>query len=169
MYYYLNCFFIYSILGHILETIFSMLGNDNFKSGFLYGWWTPVYGIGAITILFISNYLFKNLHMPRFWETVIMFFVVSIVLSTLEALGGVLIEKTYGKVFWDYSNQRFHIGHYISLEMTLVWGIASVIFVYIIHPLLDGLIKKIPKWVTIILIALFAFDFVKTFLDKRKK
>ena len=58
MYYYLNCFFIYSILGHLLETVFSMLGNNNFKSGFLYGWWTPVYGIGAVTILFISNYLF---------------------------------------------------------------------------------------------------------------
>lgn len=169
MYYYLNCFFIYSILGHLLETVFSMLGNNNFKSGFLYGWWTPVYGIGAVTILFISNYLFKNLHMPRFWETVIMFFVVAIVLSALEALGGVLIEKTLGKVFWDYSNQRFHIGHYISLEMTLVWGVASIIFIYIIHPLLDNLIKKVPKWVTIILLILFVFDFTKTFIDKRKK
>ena len=169
MYYYLNCFFIYSILGHLLETVFSMLGNNNFKSGFLYGWWTIVYGIGAVTILFISNYLFKNLHMPRFWETVIMFFVVAIVLSALEALGGVLIEKTFGKVFWDYSNQRFHIGHYISLEMTLVWGVASIIFVYIIHPLLDNLIKKVPKWVTIILLILFVFDFTKTFIDKRKK
>ena len=169
MYYYLNCFFIYSIFGHLLETVFSMLGNNNFKSGFLYGWWTPVYGIGAVTILFISNYLFKNLHMPRFWETVIMFFVVAIVLSALEALGGVLIEKTFGKVFWDYSNQRFHIGHYISLEMTLTWGVASIIFIYIIHPLLDSLIKKVPKWVTIILLILFVFDFAKTFVDKRKK
>lgn len=169
MYYYLNCFFIYSILGHLLETVFSMLGNNNFKSGFLYGWWTPVYGIGAVTILFISNYLFKNLHMPRFWETVIMFFVVGIVLSAIEALGGVLIEKIFGKVFWDYSNQRFHIGHYISLEMTLVWGIASIIFVYIVHPMLYFLIKKIPSWVTIIFIVLFIFDLSKTFIDKKLK
>ena len=107
--------------------------------------------------------------MPRFWETIIMFFVVAIVLSSLEALGGVLIEKTFGKVFWDYSSQRFHIGHYISLEMTLVWGVASIIFIYIIHPLLDNLIKKVPKWVTIILLILFVFDFAKTFVDKRKK
>lgn len=78
--YYLNCFFIYSILGHVLETIISLITKNGFKSGFLYGWWTPVYGIGAITILFISKYLFKNLHMPRIWETVITFFVVAIVL-----------------------------------------------------------------------------------------
>lgn len=166
--YYLNCFFIYSILGHLMETITALITGNGFKSGFLYGWWTPVYGIGAVTILSVSEYLFKNLHMHRFWETIVMFFVVGIVLSTLEALGGVLIEKIFGIVFWDYSNQKFHIGHYISLEMTLVWGVASVIFVYVIHPLLKGLIKKIPAWVTIILILLFLFDCTKTFVDKRK-
>lgn len=98
-----------------------------------------------------------------------MFFVVAIVLSFLEALGGVLIEKIFGEVFWDYSSQKFHIGHYISLEMTLVWGVASVIFIYVINPLLDGLIKKIPTWVTIIFIILFIFDCTKTFITKKKK
>lgn len=166
--YYLNCFFIYSILGHIIETLTALITGNGFKSGILTGWWTPVYGIGAVTILFVSEYLFKNLHMHRFWETVIMFFVVAIVLSTLEALGGVLIEKIFGEVFWDYSQQKFHIGHYISLEMTLVWGVASIIFIYIIHPLLKGLIKKIPIWVTIILIVLFLFDCAKTFISKKK-
>lgn len=165
--YYLNCFFIYSILGHILETLIAFITHTNFKSGILNGWWTPVYGIGAVTILFVSQYLFKNLHMNRVYETLIVFFVVAIVLSTLEALGGVLIEKLFGMVFWDYSQQRFHIGHYISLEMTLVWGIASVIFIYIVHPLLNGLIKKIPSWVTIILVVLFLFDCTKTFIKKK--
>ncbi len=165
--YYLNCFFIYSILGYFLETIMALITGNGFKSGILNGWWTPVYGIGAVTILFVSEYLFKNLHMHRFWETVIMFFVVAIVLSTLEALGGVLIEKIFGEVFWDYSSQKFHIGHYISLEMTLVWGIASVIFIYIIHPLLDGIIKKIPVWITILLTILFLLDCTKTFIDKK--
>ena len=97
-----------------------------------------------------------------------MFFVVAIVLSTIEAIGGVLIEKIYDKVFWDYSQHKFHIGHYISLEMTLVWGISSVIFVYLIHPILDGIIKKIPRWVTFILITLFIADNVKTFIDNKK-
>ena len=165
--FYLNCFFVYSILGHLLETLVAIITKTNFKSGFLYGWWTPVYGIGAVTILFISNYLFKNLHMPRFWETVIMFFVVAIVLSTLEALGGVLLEKVWNHVFWDYNSHKYHIGKYISLEMTLLWGVASVIFIYLIHPVLEGIIKKIPKWVTITLVFLYLFDNVKTFIDKR--
>lgn len=165
--YYLNCFFIYSILGYILETTVALVTHTNFKSGILNGWWTPVYGVGAITILFISMYLFRNLHMHRFWETVIMFFVVAIVLSTLEALGGVLIEKIFGEVFWDYSQHKFHIGHYVSLEMTIMWGISSIIFIYVINPLLEGLIKKIPVWITILLIILFLFDCTKTFVDKK--
>ena len=166
--YYLNCFFIYSILGHLIETIVALVTHTNFKSGILYGWWTPVYGFGAITILFVSRYLFKNLHMPRFWETIIMLIVVAIVLSTLEALGGVLIEKLYGKVFWNYSNHKYHIGKYISLEMTLVWGVASVLFVYVINPMLDGIIKKVPKSVTLILVILFIIDSVTTFIENKK-
>lgn len=165
---YLNCFFVYSILGHILESIVAIIFKTNFKSGFLYGWWTPVYGVGAVIILFVSEYLFKNLHMHRFWETIIMFFALAIVLSTIEALGGVLIEKIFGEIFWNYSNQRFNIGRYISLEMTLIWGITSIIFVYVIHPLLIGLIKKIPSYITIFLVMLFLFDITKTIVKKGK-
>lgn len=166
--YYLNCFFVYSILGHILETLVAFLTHTNFKSGILNGFWTPVYGIGAVTILFVSEYLFKNLHMNRVYETVIVFFVVAIVLSTLEALGGVLIEKIFGITFWNYNSHKYHIGKYISLEMTFVWGIASIIFIYIIHPLLKGIIKKIPGWLTILLLILFIMDCMKTFIDKKK-
>ena len=165
--FYVNCFFVYSILGYILETVVSLITKSNFKSGILTGPWTIVYGIGALVILFTSNYLFKNLHMNRVIETIVLFFVIGIILSFLEALGGVLTEKIFGKVFWDYSSQKYHIGHYISLEMTLVWSVASIIFIYVIHPLLKNLIKKIPLFITIILIGLFLFDVLKTFINKK--
>ena len=165
--YYLNCFFVYSILGYFLETIISIITKSGFKSGILSGFWTPVYGIGAVTILFVSNYLFKNLHMNRILETLIMFLVIGIILSFLEALGGILIEKLFGEVFWDYSSHKFHIGNYISLEMTLVWSFTSLIFIYLIHPLLKGIIKKIPMWITVILILLFLCDSIQTFIRKR--
>ncbi len=166
--YYLNCFFVYSILGYLLETIIALITHTNFKSGILNGFWTPVYGIGAITILFVAEYLFKNLHMPRLLETIVMFFSVAIILSFLEALGGVLIEKMFGITFWNYDSHKYHIGKFISLEMTITWGIVSIIFIYLIHPLLSGLIKKIPSWITIILVMLFIIDCTKTFIDKRK-
>lgn len=164
---YLNCFFVYSILGYFLETTIAFITNANFKSGILNGFWTPVYGIGAVTILFISNYLFKNLHMNRILESIIVFFVVAIVLSFLEALGGVLIEKLFNITFWDYSSQKYNIGKYISLGMTITWGVASIIFIYIIYPLLNNLIKKIPSFVTVIFIVLFVMDAIITFINKK--
>lgn len=166
--YYINCFFIYSIFGYFIETIFSFFLNSSFKSGILYGPWTPVYGVGAVVILFISNYLFKNLHMNRIIETIIMFLVVAVVLSFIEALGGVLIEKIFKITFWDYTSYKFNIGKYVSLEMSLVWAVGSIIFIYVIHPLFKKIILKIPSWLTIFLIILFLFDSFKTFLNKEK-
>lgn len=48
--YFLNCFFIYSILGFILECLFTLITKNHFASEILYGPWTPVYGFGAIFV-----------------------------------------------------------------------------------------------------------------------
>ena len=69
--YYLNYFFIFSIFGHLLETTMYKMFNWNLESGFLYGYWTPVYGLGAILILFLSNYIFKKLKLNKFLEIII--------------------------------------------------------------------------------------------------
>ena len=74
----------------------------------------------------------------------------------------------FGTTFWDYSDQKFNIGKYISLEMTLLWGVMSIIFIYIIRPILDPLVKRIPKWLTIILSILFIIDIIMTFLVRLK-
>lgn len=165
--YYINCFFIYSIFGYLLETAISYITHSNFKSGIFYGPFTPIYGVGAVVILFISNYLFKNLHMNRVYETVVMFFVTLVCLSTIEVLAGLFIEKIFKVSFWNYNSHKYPIGKYISFEMALTWGFISIIFVYIIHPLLKNIIKKVPSFITIILIILSIISVLKTILDKK--
>ena len=164
--YLINCFFIYSILGFIFEGLVTLITSGHFSSGIFYGPWTPVYGVGAIIILIVSKKLFKNLHMHRLLETIIVFFVVSILLSFAEWVGGVLIELIFDTSLWDYSKQDFNLGKYVSLEMTLVWGFMSVLFIYIIHPILDKVIEKIPKWLTILLIISFIIDVIITLISK---
>ena len=166
--YLINCFFVYSILGYIFEALVTLITKGSFSSGIFYGPITPVYGLGAIIILVVSKKLFKNLHLPRLVETIIVFFVVSILLSFIEWLGGILIEFIFDKSLWNYSEQKYNIGKYISLEMTLVWGIISILFIYVINPLLNKVIIKIPKWLTIILIILFIFDVIITLILKIK-
>ncbi len=163
--YYLNCFFIYSILGYIIETVYSIINNINYESGFLHFFWTPIYGIGTLLILFISKYIFKELHLKKYIETIIVFLTLIIILSLMELLGGYLIEIIFNRTFWDYSHYKYNIGKYICLEISLIWGILSIIVIYIIHPLFRKIIKKIPKYITYILILLFIIDIIYTIIN----
>ena len=167
--YYLNCFIFYSIIGYLLETGFGIVTKTNYNSGFMNGPWTPVYGIGVVAILLLSHYFFMNLHMPRWLETMIVFFIVGIFLSCIELIGGILIEKNFNVVFWDYTKHKYHIGHYISLEMTLIWGIATVLFIYIINPLFEKIVSKIPLSITIVISIIMFLDLIYTFTSNIKK
>ena len=159
--YFINSFFVYSLLGYIFEMLFGILtGAHNPESGILYGPWTFIYGIASILIILISEKLFKNLHMKRWKETIIVFFIIVPVLMCLEWLGGILIEVIFGFTFWQYNGYTFEVGKYTCLEMGIVWGLMAIIFIYVIRPYLDKYIKKIPKWLTIILIILFVIDFI---------
>lgn len=166
--YYLNTFLLYSILGFLLETIRSFLVNSKFTSGILYGPWTPIYGIGIVIVILISNYLFAHLHLSRWVETFITFVIITLILTLLEWIGGILIEKIFHTVFWDYSKEAFSIGKYISLSKSLMWGVGSILFIYVLKPLLEGVIKHIPIPVTIILTLLMLSDFILTFLNKSR-
>lgn len=164
--YYLNTFLLYSILGFLLETVRSFFVNSKFTSGILYGPWTPIYGIGIVIVILISNYLFAHLHLSRWVETFITFVIITLILTLLEWIGGILIEKIFHTVFWDYSKEAFSIGKYISLSKSLMWGVGSILFIYVLKPLLEGVIKHIPIPVTIILTLLMLSDFILTFVNK---
>lgn len=162
--YYINVFFLFSILGHAIESIFYAIGSG--ESGFLYGFWTPIYGIGTCIIIGCYQFIKDKITKQKWKQTLIIFLIGFFLLTLTELLGGILIEKIFGKVFWDYSNFPLHIGHYISVEMAFIWGIASVFLIYFIKPITDKIVKKIPSFVTWILIILFLIDFLLTLYNK---
>ncbi len=166
--YLLNCFFLYSILGFLLESTFNLIVIHHFKSGILYGPWTPVYGIGAILTIIISNKIFKKLKTTKLKETIIVFLILSVTLTLIEWIGGILIEKFFSITMWNYKKFNFNIGKYISLEMALIWGIISIILIYFIKPLIDKIENKIPKKLTITLSTLFIIDLIITTIIKIK-
>lgn len=157
--YYINCFFIYSIIGHFIESFF----YQNGKSGIFYGFYTPIYGIGVIIIILINN-LISKLKIKKIFKVILLFLTCSIILTIMEYIGGKLIEEIFNITFWNYSNLKFNIGKYTALEMSLVWGFASLILIYFIKPLLDKFINKIPKFFSISLIILFIIDVVLTII-----
>ena len=166
--YLLNCFFIYSILGYIAEGIFTLITLDHFSSGILFGPWTPIYGIGAVLAIVISRKIFKKMHKSRFIETIVTFLVLALTLSIMEWLGGKLIEIFFHASWWTYSDFTFNIGKYTSLEMSLVWGIVSILVIYFVKPIVDKIVKKIPSSVTIIISVLFVIDLIVTLINNIK-
>ena len=167
--YLLNCFFIYSFLGFLLESIFNLITIKNFESGILFGPWTPIYGVGAILTIRISNKIFKNMHKSKVTETIITFLILTLTLTLIEWLGGTLIEKLFHITMWNYQNFTFNIGKYITIEMALAWGIISILVIYFIKPIIDKLEKKIPTVITKILTILFIIDLLITLIIKIKE
>ena len=167
--YILNCFFIYSILGFVFEGLFTLITKNHFSSGILYGPWTPVYGFGALLTIIISKKIFKKMHQNKIIEKIITFIVLTIVLTLIEWLGGILIESLFHKALWNYKDYKFNIGKYISLEMSLIWGIISILIIYFIKPIIDKIETKIPKYITVILTILFILDLTLTTFIKLKE
>lgn len=152
----INIFLTYSILGFFYECIINFIQDGRFSSGFMYGSWTPIYGIGVLIILYIYKKLKKYNKIKRL---IIMSIISMIVLTLLEYITGNLIELIFHTSFWDYSNYKFNYGKFISLESSLIWMIGSIIIIFI-HKKLKKYIKKIPNQITIILSIVFTIDLV---------
>ena len=158
MYYYINFFFLTSFLGFLVETIMKTFFFHSMNNGILFGPWIPVYGFGCILIIVLEKFIFGKLKVNSFFKIVLQFISVFILITFLEWSGGVLIEKLFNDVFWDYSDLKFNIGPYIAIEMSLLWAFISIIFIYFIRPVIDLIIKKIPKWLSILILVLFLID-----------
>ncbi len=157
--YYINVFFVYSIIGFIFEIVISLILGSKLNSGILYGPWTPIYGIGVLIMLFMKRKL-QKLKLNKFMEIFIYFFSVVIILTLLEQLGGVLLATFFHKTLWDYRNLKYHITKYIALETSLGWGIGAIFIAYIVHPYLKKFIKKIPFLVSALMMIIFSIDVI---------
>jgi uncharacterized membrane protein len=121
-----------SIIGWSLEMTFKIFAlGDKTNAGISNGPFCILYGIGTFVLaIFLS----------RFTNNVLIVFSLSlIILTALEYITGVLLDKVYGVVLWDYSQLKFSINNYISLEFMIVWGILGVIFVLYLLPILNSI------------------------------
>lgn len=165
--YFINNFLLFSIIGHLLESSIYLILNNSGYSGIMYGPWTPVYGFGIILIIIIYSFI-KKTNLSGIKKIISIFIISMILLTVIEYIGGNLIEYFFHKKFWSYENLKFNIGPYIAIEIAFIWGICSLIYLYLIKPLTDKIVKKIPKYITITLLVFFIIDFIITIINKIK-
>lgn len=148
MRYYVNSFFLYSILGFILESVFFKIMGSSTHSGFLFGPFTVIYGISCVILMILDKYWFSKWSFNLVFKIVVMYFCCVVVLTGCEFVGGWFLDKVLAIELWNYSNKTFAVGKYICLEMAVVWGVLGVLFVYYIRPFGDKIVKKWTNGVT---------------------
>ena len=105
------------------------------NSGFLYGPFCPMYGIGAVIMLLAS----------KISNNILIIFLMAVTIFTVwEYVVAVVLEKLFKTKYWDYSNIRFNFQGRICLKNSIYWGILGVILVLIIQPCIEKLLNLIP-------------------------
>lgn len=147
IYYLLLYFFVYGFLGWCSEVGFAAVKEHRFVNrGFLNGPICPIYGVGVSIVIAFLTPLKSNL---------ILLYISSVILVTLlEGLTGWAMDKIFHNKWWDYSNMPFNIGGYVCLVFSLVWGVACVAIMDLIHPLIHQVLTYIPRTLGIVLIVI---------------
>lgn len=141
-------FFIYSFLGWCVEVVFATLKTGKFVNrGFLNGCVCPIYGFGFVIVLLILQYVLNNI--------IILFFASMLLTSALEFLTGFVLEKMFNKKWWDYSKEPFNIKGYVCIRFSILWGLACVFVLKLIHPVILTAINFPPVFVQYILFGIF--------------
>lgn len=159
IYNYIIYFFIFSVFGWILETVYCFIVSGHFTNrGFLYGPLCPIYGWGGIIlIVLLSKY--KN-------NTLKLFTYSAIIFSVFEYYVSYVLEALFRDHWWDYTNQFLNLNGRIGIFYSFAWGILAVIFINFLFPYIkkkiDTLLSKISyKKATIcinLLIIVFVLD-----------
>ena len=131
-------FFIYCFIGWIWETAYVSLKSGHFENrGFMNGPFLPIYGSGAIIMLFVS--------LPVNNSVILVFIFGSIAATLLELFTGMAMESLFHVRYWDYSYRKIQYKGHICLVSSIAWGFFSCLLVYFIHKPIEGLVLSIDE------------------------
>ena len=146
-------FYFSSFLGYLIEVFWSFLASKKFVNrGFLCGPVIPIYGLGALLILYC---------LLRYYEDPVVVFVFGIIItSALEYFVSFLLEKIFHNKWWDYSTQKYNINGRVCLRNSLAFGVLSLLIIYGITPGYYLLFSLLDFKVWMILAIIFTFIFI---------
>lgn len=159
---YILLFFFYSAAGWLVESTYCSIGEKRIiNRGFLTGPMCPIYGTGALVMTIF-------LYGPFSDRPLLVFLLGMILCDIVEYITSFLMEILFHARWWDYTYEFMNIKGRICLKHTLYWGIASVCFVYILHPHVDNFLTKISDqtiiYITCAILAIFTADCIHSFI-----
>ena len=133
-------FIIVSFLGCLVETAFMLLtrGELQNRSGVIYGSFSLVWGLGAVLFTLCFHRLAGR-------SSFLILLAGTVLGAVYEYACSWLQEVLFGACFWDYSHLPFNINGRVNLVFSLFWGVAAVVWVKDLYPLICRWIGKIPN------------------------
>lgn len=153
-------FYIYCVFGWCFESAYvSLKKHHPVNRGFMTGPYIPLYGSGAVLILFVT--------LPVRDNYILMYIAGAVATTILEYITGVVMERLFGVRYWDYSDQKFNFQGQICLSSTAVWGLMTLLLVEFIHHPIEQVVlmidEKVLTNVTMAFTVVFTFDFATAF------
>lgn len=158
---YIIIFFFYSAIGWLIESIYCSIGEKRLiNRGFLTGPMCPIYGTGALVMtIFLYN--------PFTDKPLYVFLLGMIICDLVEYITSFLMETLFHARWWDYTYEFANIKGRICLKHTLYWGVASIVFVYLVHPYVDAVISSLNsvvlRYILTVILVIFAIDVINSF------
>jgi len=161
-------FYIYCFIGWCFESTYVSVKQKKFiNRGFMRGPVLPLYGSGAMVILFITAPIQNNIGL--------LFIAGFFGATLLEYVTGVTMEALFKVRYWDYSNVKLNFQGQICLSSSLAWGVLTIIMAKYIHKPIEKMVLSMPDtilndvtfFLTILVVADFAVAF-KAAIDLRE-
>ena len=141
-------FMIYSCMGWVLEVVYHAVSFGKVVNrGFLNGPLCPVYGFGAAAILLADGYF--PLRNP-----LALFLCGSCFATLIELAAGWILDRMFHARWWDYSDLPLNLHGYICLKFSILWGVAILVGMRVIHPpvahLISDVLPSSAGWILIL-------------------
>lgn len=158
-YHWITFFFLYCFLGWIFESAYvSLKKRKPVNRGFLRLPMLPLYGFGAIMMLWVSLPVQDN---------IILVYLSGVLGATiLEYVTGYVMERLFRIKYWDYSSQKYNLHGYICLSSSIAWGFLTLFMTDVIHKPIERFVLALPPlaefaFITVVGL-LFAADTVQS-------
>lgn len=150
-----------SLLGVLIEGLFCLIKYGHWETHVV-SMLCPlciIYGIGAVGYYIGGTYFGDK-------KIIIRFLIFALTGTAVEFAAGWMLEHFLKMYAWDYTDKMINYHGYVCLDMSVVWGIAGLLFCKLI-PSLNILFKKANnekhRILTAALTVIIVLDLVVTF------
>lgn len=149
-------FYLYCFIGWCFESTFVSVRTKHLVNrGFMRGPFLPLYGSGAIMMLFVSIPFKDNLFLT--------YIAGCIGATILELVTGLTMESLFKTRYWDYSNQRIQFRGHICLTSSLFWGVLTLCLTQYLHKGAEFVLSLITEPILTIIVAIISIIVVADF------